>query len=110
MQDIEWIGLYRYAPAAVNGFAFVHIIFGDGTGRNFLHPGYLQMVHAGLEILVVGGKKQAGIRPKQSNHRFQEAGMVPGDIEDDVAGFGGGVGGGIHHCQVEALVLFLGGF
>ena len=94
----------------MDGLAFVQVILGDGAIRYLLHIGNLQSIHAGVEVLVVGGEKECGARSKQADHRFQEPGVIHGDVEGYVASFGGGVGGRVNHGQIEALFFSSGIF
>lgn len=52
--------LYPDFPAAVDGFSFAAVVFGDGGGGDFSRLGNAELVQAWNKPLVIGGKKNGG--------------------------------------------------
>lgn len=71
-------------PAPVDGLPFAGVVFGDRPGGDLLDVGDGQPVHAGLEILVVGGKDDDAPFVHPSDDGIEQDGMVGQDVKRTV--------------------------
>ena len=92
----------------MDGLSLVDVVFGDRHGGDFLDLGNPQMLHAGLEALVVGGEKDRSAVSHGLDDRRKQFGMIPGDVEFVSSDSGGGIRRRIHDREVEASPFALG--